>query len=617
MRIGLRTLVLALVIAPTIEPVGAQPSRMFRGDPAHTGVVASSLFSGQGGIRWRAQTGGPVRSSPAVTSQRVFVGSDDGFLYALNRQSGAVVWKFASGGRVAASPALVNNLVVAATLAGRVFAVNQSTGTLAWSFTTGPALPPNTDFAGGWDFLASSPVVVGNRVLIGGGDGVLYAVNAADGVIRWRARTGGRIRATPAVDSGLVVVGAWDGRVYAFDLTTGAERWVHRTAGDTLDSRKAGFDRRAIQSSAAISGGGVFVGSRDGALYGLDLKTGERRFRATHRGSWVVASPAVHDGVACVGSSDGHFFHCVDGLTGADRWRVNTGSNLLSSPVIVNGLILVGTHHTNAPRGELLALDAANGQVRWRVELDEATDSSPVVDGNDVFIGTNSGSVFAITESNARVPRMAVFYDSSLVIQPFAAGARMAFEYFREAGYEPLDARTMAVFMDDRIRDGQPSAVVLAMDIVPPTVAPVLADTVLIRRYLNVGGKVVSFSAPLGTALRDSAGRIQGDDPSALPKLLGTPPDAIDYEQEFARPTADGRKWGLTQSVRGDYGMKPGTMSIPLAVDPLGRATAWVKTFRPDLPGTGYVQLWGLGASIERLPMIRAVAEYGLLRPAR
>jgi hypothetical protein len=47
-----------------------------------------------------------------------------------------------------------------------------------------------------------------------------------------------------------------------------------------------------------------------------------------------------------------------------------------------------------------------------------------------------------------------------------------------------------------------------------------------------------------------------------------------------------------------------------------GAATAWVRNYRPDSPGSGYVQLWAFGATADRLPVIRAVAEYGLLRPA-
>lgn len=42
-----------------------------------------------------------------------------------------------------------------------------------------------------------------------------------------------------------------------------------------------------------------------------------------------------------------------------------------------------------------------------------------------------------------------------------------------------------------------------------------------------------------------------------------------------------------------------------------------VALYRPDRPWSGNVQLCGFGANIERLPAIRAVAQYGLFRKVR
>src|SRR5262245_24817857 len=100
-------LVVFLVLLPTTLTVraataGAQ-STMFRGNPEHTGVSLSPLFHGQGGVKWRTQTGDAVRSSPAVTGRRIYVGSGDGHLYALDRATGSVVWRFDAGGAVDAS----------------------------------------------------------------------------------------------------------------------------------------------------------------------------------------------------------------------------------------------------------------------------------------------------------------------------------------------------------------------------------------------------------------------------------------------------------------------------------------------------------------------------------
>ena len=139
--ISLRILPAALLLLPGAGETPPVPPVMFRGDPAHTGVTTTPFFTGQGGVRWRVRTGGAVRSTPAVTATRLYVGSGDGVLYAIDRRAGRVVWRFQAGGPVDASPAVAGGLVVAATSGGRIFAVDQTTGRLRWSMTTGAALP--------------------------------------------------------------------------------------------------------------------------------------------------------------------------------------------------------------------------------------------------------------------------------------------------------------------------------------------------------------------------------------------------------------------------------------------------------------------------------------------
>jgi eukaryotic-like serine/threonine-protein kinase len=612
---------MSLLFAPVVFLVSCSsvradpPPVMFRGNPEHTGVSAARFFSGQGGIKWQVRTGGAVRSSPAVTTTHVFVGSGDGKLYALDRSTGEVTWSFNAGGSVDASPAVAQGLVVAATLAGRIFAVDEGSGRLRWSLQTGPALPANTSPAGGWDLWASSPVIVGSAIIIGGPDGGVYSLDLATGRQRWRAQINGRVRATPAVHNGFVVVGSWGGRIYALDLRTGSERWVHRTEGDTLDSKKFGFDRRAVQSSAAIADGSVYVGSRDGAVYALDLATGKRRWRVSHRGSWVIGSPTVHASKVFAGSSDGHFIHALDPRTGQEIWNLPTGANVLASPLAVGNSLIIATARTDAAAGDLLALDPAAGTVRWRLPLDEASNSSPAAANGELYLGTEAGTVLAVHEVSPVVPALAVFYDSTLGVKPATPGGRLAFEYFSELGYHRLDADSLARFFAARIADKVPSAVIFAMDALPPGVAPTLSDTVLLRRYLNAGGKIVNFSVPLGAVVRDSAGTVQGDEPKRMEQLLSVSAATLDYDEGRATPTALGKTWGIERAFRGDYPIAAAAVT-PLALNQDGMATAWVRNYRRDRPGSGYVQLWGLGANIERLPAIRAAAEYGLLRLA-
>jgi hypothetical protein len=292
------------------------------------------------------------------------------------------------------------------------------------------------------------------------------------------------------------------------------------------------------------------------------------------------------------------------------------GSNVLSSPVLTGDLLVVGTASTNAGRGELLVLNASTGVVRWRLPFADAVWSSPVVVGDEIYIGCDDGSVVAIEEVNPSIPRLAVYYDSTAVGRPFVAGGRLAFEYFRGAGYEPLDADSLGRFLSDRIADGVPSVVVFATDVMPNVAIPTAADTVLLRRYLNAGGKVVWTGEPIGAVVRDSTGRLLGLNPRRTESLLGVPMGTMEYDNNAAVPTEVGRRWGIDRFFRGDFPIAVSDIIQPLAIDELGQTTAWVRVYRPDRPGSGFVQLWGLGATADRLPLVRAAAEYGLLRRA-
>jgi hypothetical protein len=111
-RLPLALALCALVIPASAPSSGAaeQPA-MFRGNPAHTGVYDSTGVPQPTKIKWQFQTKGQVLSSPAVTSDTVYIGSSDHFLYALNRNSGAEKWKFKTDGRITSSPAVSDGIV--------------------------------------------------------------------------------------------------------------------------------------------------------------------------------------------------------------------------------------------------------------------------------------------------------------------------------------------------------------------------------------------------------------------------------------------------------------------------------------------------------------------------
>src|SRR5437870_5089821 len=72
---------------------------MYRGNAALTGV-ANELLPKKPALLWSFKTGGPVRSSPVIAGGKVFIGSDDFKIYALDFASGKKLWEFKTGAAV-------------------------------------------------------------------------------------------------------------------------------------------------------------------------------------------------------------------------------------------------------------------------------------------------------------------------------------------------------------------------------------------------------------------------------------------------------------------------------------------------------------------------------------
>jgi outer membrane protein assembly factor BamB len=588
---------------------------MFRGDPSHRGVYPVGGVPRLGGLAWRTATEGTVRSSPAVTRNRVFVGSSDGHLYALDRATGAVRWKYPAGGSVLSSPAVADGLVLFTRRDGTLVALDAERGSVRWQIRTGAELPFPWGREG-WDFYVSSPVIVGNLAIFAAGDGNIYALDAATGRERWRYAAGTLFRSSPAVGDGYVVVGGADGYVYALGLD-GKIRWRGETEGATLSSEKEGFDRKTIQGSPAIADGKVYVGSRDAYLYAFDLRTGKRLWRVGKPAPWVVTSPVVWNGRIYYGSSDGQYVEAVDADSGKRVWFVRTPDNVIASPVLADSILYVADMS-----GNLFALDAATGAERWRTALGSRVFSTPVPAEGALYVGCDDGAVYALHAGAGASVRRAVFYDSTAAELAGTRGGDLVRDYLNRFGYATLDAKELAAFFEERIRDRAPSVVVFALDVLPEPVAGQASDTALFRRYLDAGGKVVWTGEPpalFTRARNDSTGKVRpvSVDPRRPTALLGVPHDNLGFTYYQSVPTKLGERWGLRGRSLSFWTLDPKLAGAGvLALDEFGQAGAWVKSFGGP-PGTGFVFLWGQPILPEQLPQLRAVADYGIWIAAR
>lgn len=176
---------------------------MFHHDLTHTGYSTSPALTTNQTL-WNYTTGNQVQSSPAVANGIVYVGSDDGNLYAFNATSSALIWSYTTGKSISSSPTVANGVVYVGSLDDKVYAFDATTGALVWNYTTNA-------------FVDSSPAVAGGIVYVGSDypDDNLYALNATTGAIVWSYTTGDQVSSSPAIDNGVVYVGSYDGNLYA------------------------------------------------------------------------------------------------------------------------------------------------------------------------------------------------------------------------------------------------------------------------------------------------------------------------------------------------------------------------------------------------------------------
>jgi len=559
---------------------------MFRGGPAHEGVSTAPPLEHFGGVHWRVQTGGTVRASATIAGDLALLGSSDSLLYAIDLATGQVRWRYFAGAPVSGTVAVSGTLAFVQSDDGRLHALNVRDGRRRWVRASGKPLALGWGHENG-DYFTSSPVIDGNRVVVGGRDGNLVARDAGTGTEVWRVNVTGQIWGSPALSAGTIVVGTQRGIVYAVDSRTGRERWRFSTVGDTLRSASFGFDRKTIQSSAAIVGDNVLIGARDGFLYSLSLATGRERWRANHDVSWANGSPAIDRGLVFETTSDGAFVQAVDLASGVERWRADRVGLSWSSPLVAGEFVYVTT-----ATGWVHALDRTTGARKWAYRADGAIWSSPVLARGLLLFGSDDGGVYALRGGDRDLQRVVWWDSATTTLNTFAGHAELR-DHLAGRDWRVLGTDSTVAFLQARIADRAASVVVVAQDQLPARLLPSAADTTLLRRYLNAGGKIVWMGIPPLLWPRDSTGfDFDKINRAACGTLLQVDCSPANFNDWRVAPTVAGRAWGLDGWWISRWSVSPHSVTTVLAYDQRGDASAFVKEFG-GAPGSGFVRLSG------------------------
>ena len=352
---------------------GASGWPMVGHDAQNTGHAPNETMpTGRVGPQWQTETGGEVNASPAVVDGTVYVGSNDGSLYALDAADGERLWRTEIGGSVTTSPAVVNGTVYAGS--GRLlYALDAGDGSEQWRYRT-----PEYEFNEG--NIQEDPTVFDGTVYVGSEDRWLYALDAGDGTEQWRNEIGEHPGA-PAVADGTVVTKSDAGSAVALDAATGERRWTEDEA----------YGGTALVS---IANGTAFIPG-DFDLLADDLADGSRQWAYTmERGIQTV--PAVADGTVYVGAERVRALSASDGT---EQWNFTLSGEIPAALSVADGYVVVTGYD-----GTVYALDAATGDQAWVVSLPDAVTSTPAVADGSVFLGCQDQQVYALVDDPTPTP---------------------------------------------------------------------------------------------------------------------------------------------------------------------------------------------------------------------
>ncbi len=258
--------------------------------PSAMAMIASPLyvngvvFQGQGDkgiIAYDAKTGARrlafsetengTWAAPAFDPETntLYLGSMDQTLYALAADTLALRWKVDVGGAIGATPLLdkATNTLYVGTFNRELIAIDVSANQ--------PQIVRKLSTEG---WLWSTPILQEGILYFGDLSGAVYAVNAADFSVVWKAKVDGAARGRVAVVDDKVIAAGEQKYVKAFNRTNGALLW---TSSPPTDDRILG-DLIVIKNDVIVT-----TLSENQLMVAFNLETGGR--------SWFVRKPTNDD----------------------------------------------------------------------------------------------------------------------------------------------------------------------------------------------------------------------------------------------------------------------------------------------------------------------------------
>jgi len=237
-----------------------------------TGDVVA-LDAATGAQIWRVKPAGPLRGSPTIAFNAVYVMTQDNQIHALNIADGTPVWQDAaasgqSGVFGVAAPAAGQGTVIAGYSTGELVAYRYENGRNLWSDAL--SRTSISTQVGTLTDVDADPIIDSGQVFALGQGGRMAAYELTTGQRIWELTLAGI--STPAVAGEWVFTLTDDSRLLAIARGTGRIRWITQ-----LDRWRKPKDREGpiFWTGPVLANSRLWIASSQGEIRSVDIQTGE------------------------------------------------------------------------------------------------------------------------------------------------------------------------------------------------------------------------------------------------------------------------------------------------------------------------------------------------------
>jgi outer membrane protein assembly factor BamB len=343
---------------------------------------------------WSHSIGGGVgqfysQLSPVVADAQVFAASRDGDVFAFDKQSGDRNWKVdlsdqpenadKRSARLSGGLTAFYGKLFVGSENGYVYALDQTDGKLLWS----KQVPGE---------IVAAPVADSGRVVVVTTSGKLVALDAEKGDILWstgdeQPKLTLRGQSTPVLAAGGVVYGRADGRVGVVLLQNGMLANVTRVASPRGATE---LDRMVdVDATPLIVGDELYAVAYNGQLVARKLISGEELWKRKYSSYQNMGVGALE---LVLTDAKSHVY-AVDRANGSEKWaNTQLSYRNLTAPVNFGDYVVVGDGE-----GYLYWLDDSNGKIAAMQKIDsDGLYVAPVADGDVIYVQTRGGELVAL-----------------------------------------------------------------------------------------------------------------------------------------------------------------------------------------------------------------------------